>query len=102
MKMRRAALSSLILIPLVSAAPGFAQTFREAVELARSGEPGYLGAKASSAASQEKSRQAVAGLLPQVNATAATNYNHRDYHTRDGLIPFSIDYYNSNNGQISL
>lgn len=100
--MRTAAPSSAILILLVSVAPALAQTFREAVEIARGGEPNYLGAKASSAASQEKSRQANAGLLPQVNATAAANYNHRDYHTRDGLIPFSIDYYNSNSGQISL
>src|SRR5258705_251419 len=100
--MCKAALSSLILILLVFTAPASAQTFREAVDLARSREPHDLGAQASSAASQEESRPANAGRLPHVNGTAATNYNHRDYHTRDGLIPFSIDYYNSNSGQISL
>jgi len=100
--MRAAALSSLVLVLLISAAPAAAQTFREAVELARSTEPTYLGVKANSAASQEKSRQAFAGFLPQVTATANTSFNHRDYRTRDGLSPGSIDSYNSNSGQVNV
>ncbi len=100
--MRAAAVLSLILVLLSSAAPAAAQTFREAVELARTTEPTYLGAKASSAASQEKSRQAFAGFLPQVTATANTSFNHRDYRTRDGQSPSALDSYNSNNGQINV
>jgi len=100
--MRAAALPRSILVLLISASPAAAQTFREAVELVRNTEPTYLGVKASSAASQEKSRQAFAGFLPQVTATANTSSNRRDYQTRDGQIPLAIDSYNSNNSQINV
>jgi outer membrane protein len=88
-------------LSLVAAGAG-AQTFREAVELARNSEPAYLGLKANAAAAQERSKQAFAGLLPQVNATAATNVNRRDYHTRGSSTADAIDHYNSHNAQLSL
>ncbi len=100
--MRAAGFWQSIATLLIFAAPASAQTFREAVDLARSTEPTYLSAKASSAASQEKSRQAFAGFFPQVTATANTSSNHRDYLTRDGQIPPTVDTYNSHYGQINV
>ncbi len=100
--MRAAGFWQTIATLLIFAAPASAQTFREAVDLARSTEPTYLSAKANSAASQEKSRQAFAGFLPQVTATANTSSNHRDYLTRDGQVPPTVDTYNSHYGQINV
>src|SRR6266704_3457146 len=100
--MRAAGFWQSIATLLISAAPAAAQTFREAVDLARGTEPTYLSAKANSAAQQEKSRQAFAGFLPEITATANTSSNHRDYLTRDGLIPPTVDTYNSHYGQINV
>lgn len=87
---------SMALLPLTAL---HAQTFREAVELARSTEPGFQAAKATSTAAQERTKQAFAGLLPQVTATAGTNTNRRDYHQIGDSF---IDYYNSNSAQVNL
>src|SRR6266568_1269874 len=100
--MRAAGFWQSIATLLIFAAPAAAQTFREAVDLARGTEPTYLSAKANSAAQQEKSRQAFAGFLPEITATANTSSNHRDYLTRDGLIPPTVDTYNSHYGQINV
>lgn len=100
--MRVAALLPSVLLLALHAPQGLAQTFGEAVRLARSSEPVYLGIRASAAAAQERSRQALAGLLPQVNATASTNSNRRDYATRGSGVPDAIDHYNSNSAQLSL
>src|SRR5262245_58816766 len=99
--MRIALLSKSIVAVMISATAA-AQTFREAVDLALSTEPTYLSAKASSAASQEKSRQAYAGFLPQVTASASANANHRNYQTRNGIIDGAIDNYSSHSGQVNL
>ena len=93
--------STLLLLAASGGAP--AQTFRDAVELARTTEPTYLGAKASAAAAEERTRIAFGGLLPQVTATAATNANRRDYVTRiEPASPSQIDHYNSNNAQLQV
>lgn len=84
------------------AASASAQTFREAVQLARSSEPVYLGIRANAAVAQERSKQAFAELLPKVNVEASTNANRRDYQTRGSLIPDSIGHYNSNNATLKL
>jgi outer membrane protein len=100
--MRAAAFLQSVLLLALYAPDGFPQTFREAVQLARTSEPVYLGIRASAAAAQERSKQAFAGLLPQVNAEASTNSNRRNYYTRGTGIPDLIDHYNSNNAQLKL
>jgi len=93
-------LLSMLLSPLLAAhAAAQSLGFRDAVELARTTEPVFLGAKATTAAAQERSRLALAGLLPQVNVSASTNSNRRDYHQQGDSF---IDYYNSNNAQVNL
>lgn len=93
-------LSAVVLGALSSGAA--AQTFREAVELARGSEPAYLAARASAAAAHERSKIAFAGLLPQITATAATNANRRDYETRGQPPTTAIDNFNGNSAQINL
>ncbi len=93
--------SALLLVAASTGAP--AQTFRDAVELARTTEPTYLSAKANAAAAGERSKVAFGALLPQISATAATNANRRDYVTRsDPASASQIDQYNSNNAQLQL
>ncbi len=94
---RCAALGLLFLAP-----PAAGQTFTDALELARSNEPTYLSAQANLDASVEKSKQAFAGLLPQVTASANVNSNRRNYLTDDSPIPPATDDYLSRNRQISI
>lgn len=100
--MRTAAFLQLAWLLALYAPGGCAQTFREAVQLARTSEPVYLGSRANAAAAQERSKQAFAELLPKLNIEASTNANRRDYQTRGSLMPDSIDHYNSNNALLKL
>jgi outer membrane protein len=100
--MRAAAFLPFVLLLALHAPGSFAQTFREAVQLARNSEPVYLGIKANALAAQERSKQAFAGLLPQVSVDASTNSNRRDYYTRGTTVPDAIDHYNSNSAQLRL
>jgi outer membrane protein len=72
------------------------------LDLARSSEPTYLGAKTNVAAANARTSQAIGALLPQLSASGNTNANERAYHTRDANIPTTKDGYNSNAAQISL
>ena len=65
--------------------PCHALTLSEALARARQGDPTYLTAQANLIAVQERANQAFAGLLPQVNASATANGNHRVYTTQTSL-----------------
>lgn len=100
---QRSAAVQWALLLLAASTGAAAQTFKDAVELARTTEPAYLSAKANAAAAGERSKAAFGALLPQVSATANTNANRRDYLTRiDPAPPSQIDHYNSNNAQLQL
>jgi outer membrane protein len=92
--------AAAVLAALASAAG--AQSFGEAVRLARTSEPNYLAARASAEAAHRRSSIARGGLLPQINATAATNANRREYDTLELPVPTTFDTYNSNSAQINL
>src|SRR5882672_9375124 len=100
--MRAALLLPSTLLTLLCMTEAAAQTFREAVRLARSSEPVFQGVKANAVAAQERSKQAFGGLLPQLNATASSNTNRGDYHTRGSTGPHAVDHYNSHAAQLSL
>ncbi len=89
-------------LALLAAYCAQAQTLTQAVALALENEPTYLAAKATTAASREKSRQASGGLLPQVSASASSNYNQRDYLTRNSPNGSVADSFNSNNRQLTV
>jgi outer membrane protein len=90
------------LLALLCTAHAGAQTFAEAVRLARGGEPVFLGAKANAVAAQARSKQAFAGLLPQINGTVGSNANRRDYVVRNGIGTEQVDHYNSHSAQLNL
>lgn len=79
-----------------------AQTFSVLLERAVVGDPSFLGARTGVDVADARKRQAVGGLLPQVNGTANTNANNRDYQTRASNQPSGQDRYNSNAYQVSL
>jgi outer membrane protein len=79
-----------------------AETLSRLLALARSGEPVYQGAKANMRASEARSRQAFGALLPQVSASANSNYNSRDYITRNSVTPMATDLFNSHSGQLNI
>lgn len=89
---------------LVAAASVPALTLKQAVELAMSNDPVFLAAQASLNVSRERARQAVAGLLPQLNASANTTANRRRYapHTNPPPTNIPMERYNSNAAEIKL
>ena len=87
---------------LLFAAPGHALTLTEALERARQGDPAYLTAQGGLVVAQERANQAFAGLLPQVNASGNTNYNHRIYTTRTTPSTTFDEKFNSNAAQVNL
>lgn len=83
-----------------------AQSLRALIEVARTGEPGFLGARSNLEAAQAKQRQARGAFLPQVNLSVNTQANSRDYRTLDangnGSFPEQHDSYNSRSAQLSM
>ncbi|WP_162084661.1 TolC family outer membrane protein [Sulfuriferula nivalis] len=99
----RNVLTSLILITFnfVVIYPASALSLKDAVSLAEINDPVFLSAQANLLATQARSSQAVANLLPQISATANTTGNHRNYQVRDGSQSSAVDNYNSNGAQLS-
>lgn len=78
------------------------QGLAELYALARSGEPGYLGAVSARDAAQARTGQAFGALLPQASLSANTNTNDRDYATRGANTSSMHDRYNSNSTQLNV
>lgn len=89
---------------LIMLLPGMAQaeTLSALLDMARSYEPVYLGAKTAVQAAKARTDQAFGGLLPQINLTASVNYNKRNYKTRSPGVAPAQDQYDSNSQQLSL
>ena len=79
-----------------------AQSLSSLLELARSSEPTYLGARTNVEAAKARTDQAFGALLPQISASANTNINDRSYQTRIESMPTTDDRYNSNSTQFTL
>ncbi|WP_301101419.1 TolC family outer membrane protein [Propionivibrio sp.] len=87
---------------LALAGPVYAQSLSSLLDLARSTEPTYLGARSNVEAAKARTDQAFGALLPQLSMSGNTNSNRRDYRTRSTSIPPAGDAYNSNMTQLSL
>jgi outer membrane protein len=98
-------LTSVSLALLFAAAPA-AQTYAaDLVDIykeARGSDAVYAAARAAWSAGQEKLPQGLSGLLPQVSATASTQYNDRDIAYRTPANPSSVAQFNSNALTLSL
>lgn len=93
---------TLTLVLVAQAAIGL--TMKEAVELAMSNDPTFLAAQANLNVSRERSKQAVAGLFPQITASANTTSNQRKYDLHSDPPPPNTptERYNSNSAQLNL
>ncbi len=87
---------------LVVPATGAAQTLPELWERLATSEPALLAAKAQARAAVERTNQSFAQFLPQVNLTANTTHNHREYQTTGAFANFSNDWYNSHGVQLNV
>ena len=98
-------LTSISLVLLFAAAPA-AQTYAaDLVDIykeARGSDAVYASARAAWSAGQEKLPQGRSGLLPQISATASTQYNDRDITYRTPANPSSVAQFNSNALTLSL
>lgn len=86
----------------VESTPALAITLGEAVNLALQNDPTFLAAQANLNVSRERSAQALANLLPQLNATANTTNNRRDYTIEAAVRTNVLEKYNSNAVQLNL
>lgn len=89
---------------MLIASPAQALTMKEAVELAMHNDPTFLAAQASLNVSRERADQAVAGLFPQLTASANTTDNHRRYALRTDPPQTNVptEHFNSNSAQLNL
>lgn len=87
---------------MTMAMPCSAQTLSALLDLARSSEPTYLGARSNVQAANARTDQAFGALLPQISVSANTNANDRSYHTRIENTPTADDRYNSHSAQVTL
>lgn len=78
-----------------------AQSLTELMHLMRD-EPTYQSAIADVSAAKARNKQALAALLPQINASANTQANQRAYQTRNVLFDEEKDRYNSHAWQLNL
>jgi outer membrane protein len=86
----------------IAQAQGEILTFSSLLERARSGEPGYLSARADVDVADARVGQAFGTMLPQISITGSTHANDRNYETRSSYVPEERDRYNGNSTQISL
>ncbi len=89
---------------LLAAQAANALTLKEAVELALLNDPTFLAAQANLNVSRERAEQAVAGIFPQLTASANTIANRRNYTLRSNPPPTftPTEGYNSNSAQLNL
>src|SRR5512140_3862465 len=94
----------LCLLALLTVQPATALTLKEAVALAMSNDPTFLAAQANLNVSRERADQAVAGLFPQLTASANTTDNHRRFglHTNPPQTNVPTEHFNSNSAQLNL
>ncbi|TAN73176.1 MAG: type I secretion protein TolC [Gallionella sp.] len=103
-RFKSAQLAIFALLMLAMSASARALTLKEAVELAMRNDPAFLAAQANLNASRERAGQAVAGLLPQLAASANATVNRRRYtlHTNPSPTDMPAERYNSNSAQLNL
>jgi outer membrane protein len=94
--------SCLIIAGLLVCGRAAAQTLPELWNRVVQTEPSLMAARAQLRAVLERENQAFAQFLPQINFSANTTHNHREYQQL-GLLPSSSkEFYNSNGSQISI
>ncbi len=80
----------------------YALTLDEAIIRALNNDPTFLAAKDSVNASRARSSQAFARLMPQLNISANSNDNRRDYTALNAQGNSTPEYYSSHGTQVNL
>jgi outer membrane protein len=101
---RFAPASASIFLVLAIGMPVHALTLKESIELAMRNDPTFLAAQSNLTIARERADQTVAGLLPQLTASANTAANRRDYnwHTQPPSLPAPTERFNSNSAQLNF
>ena len=104
MRIARRNISGIVFFLLAAAtvAPVYAADLIDIYKEARGSDAVYAAARAAWSAGQEKLPQGRAGLLPQVNVSASTQYNDRDIRFRNPANPASAGQFNSTAVTLSL
>lgn len=89
-------------LALLAGPPVAAADLLDIYRAALTSDPVYGSARASWQAGQEKLPQGRAGLLPQADFSASTQYNNRDLRFRNPALAPSQTQYNSNSASVSI
>lgn len=100
--MRRVLFGNFIACLLLASQSASAADLLNIYRAARDSDPVYASARSSWTAAQEKLPQGRAGLLPQADITASTQYNDRDLRFRNPALAGSHSQYNSNSASVSI
>lgn len=79
-----------------------ALSFEKALQVAKQNDPTFLIAQTNLKAAKERSRIALATLLPQLNISANSAINNREYITEGTLDTIDKQKFKSNNAQVNL
>lgn len=79
-----------------------ALSFEKALHLAKQNDPTFLIAQVNLKAAEERSRISLASLLPQLNISANTAINDREYVTEGPVDTLDKQKFKSNNAQVNL
>lgn len=74
----------------------------EIFRLAQSSDAQYAAARATWSAGQERLPQGLSGLLPAASATASSQYNDREFRSRDPAVGTTTSQFNSNAASVSV
>ena len=74
----------------------------EIFRLAQSADAQYAAARAAWSAGQERLPQGLSGLLPSATVSASTQYNDREFRSRDPAVGTTTSQFNSNAASISV
>ena len=90
-------LSLLVALPMVANGADLLEIFR----LAQGADAQYAAARAAWSAGQEKLPQGLSGLLPSATVSASSQYNDREFRSRDPAVGTTTSQFNSNAASIS-
>ena len=95
-----ASLSLALFLAMTTVASG--ADLLEIYRMAQSADAQYAAARATWSAGQEKLPQGLSGLLPSATVSANTQYNDRDFRSRNSAVGTTTSQFNSNSASVSV
>ena len=99
--MKRSVISLSFVALLATATATSGADLLEIFRLSQAADAQYAAARAAWSAGQEKLPQGLSGLLPSATVSASSQYNDREFRSRDPAVGTTTSQFNSNSASIS-